>query len=197
MLAYKFRSSNQLSLIIDIVRCQRLHCSDWAIMNDPLEGCFYYSEDYSERLAPLTTAKQKYRVCALSKTFRNRLLWAHYASGFDGVAIEVDLPKHEFGHTFHDVVFQSRNPEADLHDDEPPQEKALFILKHKHTDWAYEEEVRIIQKAKHYQLKKPVTRIILGRRFNEERLPELRRVCEQSAVVLKHARLEDEGVFID
>jgi len=123
-------------------------------------------------------------------------LWAHYASGFDGVAVEVDLPKKDLGHTFHDVVYQSRNPEADLHGNEPTSKKAMFILKHKHTDWAYEEEVRIIQEDEYYPIIKPA-RIIVGHRFNTGRLPDLRHACEENNVLLKRTRLEDEGVFID
>ncbi len=60
MLVYKFRPSEKLDWVIDIVNNRRLHCSDWSVLNDPLEGCFYYSEDYSERLAPLVSAKKKF-----------------------------------------------------------------------------------------------------------------------------------------
>jgi hypothetical protein len=34
------------------------------------------------------------RICSLSKTFDSHLLWAHYASGFSGLAVEVELPDH-------------------------------------------------------------------------------------------------------
>jgi hypothetical protein len=30
-------------------------------------------------------------VCALTKSFDNHLLWAHYANGYSGVAIEVEI----------------------------------------------------------------------------------------------------------
>src|SRR6266850_5548679 len=116
MLAYKFRSSDQFDRIIDIVRNKHLYCADWSVLNDLREGFFQYSLDYSPLAQLLINAKKKYRVCALSKTFRKRLLWAHYAKGFDGVAIEVDLPTQDRGRHLFDVIYQSRHPAADLHD---------------------------------------------------------------------------------
>ncbi len=195
MLAYKFRPSEKLDKVIDIVQKKRLYCSDWSILNDPLEGYYCYSPHDSHRASLLTNTKKKYRICALSKTYGKRLLWSHYANGFDGVAVEVDLPTGDLGRTFYDVIYQSRHPEADLHDNQSLDEKALYILKHKHADWAYEEEVRIIQQEQYYELVKPVKSIIVGDCFNAERLRELHLLCEQHTIALKCARLEDEGVF--
>ena len=54
MLAYKFRSANQLEYAFDVVLNNRLHCADWRKLNDPMEGMFSYSHgsgdkrDYSE-----------------------------------------------------------------------------------------------------------------------------------------------------
>jgi Protein of unknown function (DUF2971) len=195
MLAYKFRPSDKLDRIIDIVENKRLYCSDWSILNDPREGFFQYSLDYSHIVPLLTHSKKKYRVCALSKTYRKRLLWAHYANGFDGVAVGVDLPTHDRGRNFFDVIYQSRHPAADLHDSQPLDKKALFILKHKHIDWADEEELRIIQQLEYYKLVNPVQCIIVGHRVNEDRLEQLRQLCQQHAAILKYAHLDDGGVL--
>jgi hypothetical protein len=194
MLAYKFRPSHPFDRIIDIVRNKHLYCADWSILNDPREGFFQYSLDYSHLAQLLINAKKKYRVCALSKTYRKRLLWAHYANGFDGVAIGVDLPTKDRGRNFFDVIYQSRHPAADLHDNQPLQNKALFILKHKHIDWADEEEVRIIQGPEYYKLVNPVLCIIVGHRVNNSRREQLRQLCQQYSVLLKYAHLDDGGV---
>jgi hypothetical protein len=194
MLAYKFRPSDQFDRIIDIVGRKRLYCADWSFLNDPREGFFQYSLDYSHLAQLLISAKKKYMVCALSKTYRKRLLWAHYANGFDGVAIGVDLPAKDRGRNFFDVIYQSGHPAADLHDNQPLEKKARFILKHKHIDWAYEEEVRIIQGPEYYKLVNPVQCIIVGHRVNGSRLEQLRALCQQYSVVLKYAHLDDAGV---
>src|SRR6185312_15116031 len=98
MKAYKFRSSSQLPFALDIMFNNRLHCSDWRNLNDPMEGMFAYSynatkeRDFKDEVASIVKHKQRLKVCSLSKTFDCHLLWAHYASGFSGLAIEVELP---------------------------------------------------------------------------------------------------------
>src|SRR5262249_29405140 len=47
---------------------------------------------YSDLIDEIIRSKKGLLVCALSQTFDCHLLWAHYASGFRGLAIEVDLP---------------------------------------------------------------------------------------------------------
>jgi hypothetical protein len=98
MLAYKFRSSSQLDFAFDIIFNNRLHCADWRNLNDPMEGMFAYSyrstdeRDYSEQVDEIIRHKERLLVSSLSRTFDCHLLWAHYASGFAGLAVEIELP---------------------------------------------------------------------------------------------------------
>src|SRR5205823_14520369 len=48
MLAYKFRSASEMQHAFDILINQRLHCSDWRKLNDPMEGQFGYSHNASD-----------------------------------------------------------------------------------------------------------------------------------------------------
>jgi hypothetical protein len=72
MLAYKFRSSSQIAFALDIVFNKRLHCSDWATLNDPNEGRFLHPAFSPEqaahalRLRQITHGKKAYRICSLS-----------------------------------------------------------------------------------------------------------------------------------
>jgi hypothetical protein len=201
MQAYKFRSAAQIAFALDIVFKQRLHCSDWSTLNDPMEGRFRYEPfspervQYAERLQQIIDGKKAYRVCSLSKTYHSRLLWAHYASGFDGLAIEVELPIEDDKGEIHDMIYQDRLPTVDLKRNLQSKDKALSILTHKHTEWSYEEEIRII-KEKHewYKLSTPVKCIIVGHRFNEALLEALRIVCEQKGISLKGTRVQKQGV---
>jgi hypothetical protein len=194
MLAYKFRSSSQIAWALDIVYEQRLHCSDWSILNDPMEGFFRYSPEGSRRLKALTNAKNKNKVGCLSQTYGSRLLWAHYASGFDGMAVKVELPLQDFERTYHSVIYEPALPNVDLQHDLSVDATARWILRHKHTDWAYEDEVRIIQHEEWYRLPKPVECIIVGHRFNKALLKALRLVCRQKSITLKCTRVENGGV---
>jgi hypothetical protein len=98
MLAYKFREPSQIEYALDILFNNRLFCADWTRLNDPMEGIFSYSHhttdetDYSELLDEIKIEKKRIKICSLSKTFDCHLLWAHYADGFSGMAIEVQLP---------------------------------------------------------------------------------------------------------
>ncbi len=150
MLAYKFRSANELHYALDIIFNNRLHCSDWRKLNDPMEGQFGYSyrttdeHDHSEEVTKIISHKRGFLICSLSRTFNSHLLWAHYASGFSGLAIEVELPEdaHDvkvveyrgvFGHVLFDSVID-------------PEQAAEQILSSKYKEWAYEQEVRILQR---------------------------------------------------
>src|SRR4051812_9219826 len=100
MRAFKFRASAQIEYALDILFNRRLRCSDWRRLNDPMEGLFAYStradEPYVQRMVKgIGEAKSQYKVCSLSADFQSHLLWSHYANGFDGVAIEVELPEHD------------------------------------------------------------------------------------------------------
>ena len=196
MLAYKFRSSSQIAFALDIVFKQRLRCSDWSTLNDPMEGRFLHSEHAeNSRLREITDGKKIYRICALSKTYASRLLWAHYASGFDGLAVEVELPMHHPGSQIHNVIYEDALPTVDVERNVSPLDAALYILTHKHSEWDYEKEIRIFQEKKEwYKLPKPVKCIIVGHRFNEALLEALRIVCARKRIILKHTRVEETGV---
>jgi hypothetical protein len=86
MIAYKFRSSTQIPLALDIIFERRLYCAEWQNLNDIVEGTVVMSSprDKAEEFQTHGAAVHKYmqglRVCSLSMTFDSHLLWAHYAS---------------------------------------------------------------------------------------------------------------------
>jgi hypothetical protein len=166
-----------------------------------MEGRFLYSlssheqVQHKERLQQITDGKKPYKVCSLSKTYKSRLLWAHYASGFDGLAVEVELPVPE--PRIHNVIYQDVLPMLDLQSNVPLEEEVPFILTHKHIEWNYEEEVRIIQKTEWYELRNPVRRIIIGHRFNEALFQALRIVCERKDITLNRTRVDERMGVVD
>jgi hypothetical protein len=194
MLAYKFRSSAQIARALDIIFERRLHCADWSTFNDPREGFFQYSPADQQKLQALRNAKQRYRICCLSKTIESRLLWAHYASGFDGLAIQVELPDHDHDVRIYDVTYEDVLPDVAYHPGIMIDDLALSFLRRKDREWGYEDEVRIIQQDEWYELSGPVKRIIVGHRFNKSLLRALRLVCSQENIVLKCTNIQDQGV---
>jgi hypothetical protein len=115
VLAYKFRSSAQIARAFEIIFEGRLHCADWTTFNDPREGFFEYTVGDNQKANAIRTAKRRFRICCLSRSYSSRLLWAHYAAGFDGLAIEVTVPDPSEHGPVYAVTYEEELPHADLH----------------------------------------------------------------------------------
>jgi hypothetical protein len=150
MLAYKFRSASELHFALDIILNNRLHCSDWRKLNDPMEGQFGYSyrttdeQDHSKEVDEIISHKRDLVICSLSKTFDSHLLWAHYASGFSGLAIEVELPDRAHNVSGRRIAWRIRP--CVVPSRHKPEQAAEEILSSKYKEWEYEREVRILQR---------------------------------------------------
>lgn len=201
MRVYKFRSSSQLPFALDIIFNNRLYCADWRTLNDPMEGMFVYSyqstdeRDSTEEVAEIVRHKKQLRVCSLSGTFDCHLLWAHYASGFDGLAIEVELP--ERSPVIRKVEYRGVFGYVSIGGSLTPSQAAEQVLSSKYREWEYEKEVRVLQREEWYQLEIPVKRVIAGHRMNPALFEALRIICERRNIVLNRTGIGDEGIDAD
>lgn len=201
MRAYKFRSASQFAFVLDIILNRRLFCSDWRQQNDPMEGMFAYSygsadeEDLSNRVAQIITQKKRLKICSLSKTFDSHLMWAHYAGGFDGVAIEVNLP--EDNPYVKEVRYRGVFESVSLSAQRPPEAVANQILSSKYDAWEYEKEVRILQHDSYFHLRDPVSRVIAGHRMPPALFEGLHIICSSLGIELCRTGIGDEGIDAD
>lgn len=201
MRAYKFRGSNQFDLALDIIFNKRLYCADWSKLNDPMEGSFVYSRssidetDYKTRIQEIIEKKQGIRICSLSKTFDCHLLWAHYASGFDGLAIEVDLPDRD--ERVKDVLYRGVFGHVAIERAQDPSRIAQEILSSKYQEWAYEREVRVLNHGEFFELSKPATRVIAGHRMKPALFEALKIICKSQGIGLYMTGIGDEGIDAD
>ncbi|AVW95469.1 DUF2971 domain-containing protein [Vibrio parahaemolyticus] len=201
MKAYKFRSSEQMSFVFDILFNQKLFCAEWHTLNDPVEGVAVYtgSSDSSESvqnfMEKVERAKTPLRVCSLSKTFDEHLLWAHYAGGFSGLAIEfeIDPGAPEVVDMEYRGVFANVNSD----DERDPNSIAKEVLSSKYSAWSYEKEVRILTTDTFYKLKHPITRVIVGHRMSQPLFDALRIVCEKLDIEVCRIAIGDEGLDAD
>lgn len=199
MKVYKFRSTEQISFIFDILMNKRLYCADWKNLNDPMEGMFAYSHrkdfDVEKKVKGIAESKQKYKICSLSKTYDNHLLWVHYANGFDGVAIEIELPNDS--HNIKELDY-NRGVFAgiDITENTNEEDVAKYILFSKNNVWAYEEEIRILHDSSFYENIK-VTRVIAGHRVQDALFNVLNMVCNQLNIKFGKVGIGDEGIDID
>jgi hypothetical protein len=194
VLAYKFRSSAQIARAFDIIFERRLHCADWTTFNDPREGFFEYTIGDNQKANAIRAAKRRFRICCLSRCYSSRLLWAHYAAGFDGLAIEVSVPDPSDYGPVYTVTYEEALPHADLYPGDFDAQ-ALSFLRRKDSEWCYESEVRIIQEDVWFQLPSPVQRVIVGHRFDKALLQALRTVCQSKHITLQRTTIEDREVI--
>ncbi|WP_208020486.1 DUF2971 domain-containing protein [Vibrio viridaestus] len=140
-------------------------------------------------------AKQPLRVCSLSKTFDDHLLWAHYASGFSGVAIEfeIDATEDEVVDITYRGVFAGVN-ESNSAD---PSSVARAVLSSKYDAWSYEKEIRILTTDIFYKLKNPIKKVIAGHRMSQPLFDALIIVCEKLDIEVARTGIGDEGIDAD
>ncbi|MGR5129962.1 DUF2971 domain-containing protein [Photobacterium swingsii] len=198
MKVYKFRGPEQMDFVFDILFNKRLFCASWHTLNDPVEGLSVYSYENSKSesseafMQKVESEKSPLRVCSLSSTFDEHLLWAHYASGFSGVAIEFDIDPNEF--EVIDVTYRGVFATVNCATDSEPQAVAKEVLSSKYDAWKYEKEVRILTTDMFYKLKNPISRVIVGHRMPTPLFDALRIVCEKLDIEVARVGIGDEGL---
>ena len=201
MKAYKFRGADQIPFALDIMFNNRLYCADWTRLNDPVEGTFVYSyasdsgNDYKKEVDKIIEEKKKLKVCSLSLTFDCHLLWSHYASGFSGLAIEVELP--DDNPEVKVVDYRGVFAFVSMEQHRNASETADRVLSSKYNEWAYEKEVRILKRGEWFDLPSPVRRIICGHRMNPSMFEALRIICERKEITINRIGIGDEGLDAD
>lgn len=162
---YKYRSVNNLSFLLDILVYNRLYLASYSELNDPLEGAYRISNgvNYDNWLELFHTEKQAIRICSLSKTYNNMLMWSHYADSHKGCCIELEL-KSKKGIIEKPVEYVETIQELRGEDS---LKEAIDILSRKLKCWLYEQEVRLLKeiprdsrKSKFIKIK--IVRIYLG-----------------------------------
>ena len=155
----RFRESVDFERVRRIIVAKELYCCDWRCLNDYLEGTYrLVAGDAGEWCGPLLArikaSKGHWHVCSLSRAFSSSLMWAHYADGFSGVAIEFKAMKpiqvqglYKVHYDNTPIVVPNNNLDPGL-----SEELAKTILLRKTKCWKYERESRILARCTTYHL---------------------------------------------
>lgn len=197
MLAYKFRTVEDLNRVTDILINRRLWCADVQSLNDICEADIRVGDDRGREIQlfefgmKVSKAISEWRVCSLCKNFDHELLWAHYANGSRGVVIEVSLPPTDaITVTYNDnFVFLSH------YIDNGVDVAVRAALTRKKTAWQYEQEVRVLARKQFYDLTDPVRRLIIGPRVEPEIVRALAKLCAAQSIPMERAIVADWGVY--
>ncbi len=201
MKAYKFRSVENFHFILDIILNRRLYCSTVEQLNDFREANAQMGNQMAgtqQEMRELLEFSEKamkevncLKVCALSKTYKKHLLWGHYAGGYKGVAIEVELDESEITNIAYEKDYRSW---SDLIKQCSPEEAARKLLSSKFDDWVDEEEVRVISRSEYYSLSRPITRIIVGAKTERTVIDALSLICSDLGIGLERMQISESGI---
>ena len=183
MLLYKYRALSNPESALDILLNQRLYCSRYSELNDPFEGLFsetirnpigdsavQYPFGSFGLLVPSGERKRtksvarslddlplesrdQIRICSLSASAYDVLLWSHYAEGHNGIAIEIDVSGLEA--TIHEVKYINKLPQHTSYSLGYSLLNVLSLeqlLTKKTKHWKYENEYRLLCKDKYFDL---------------------------------------------
>lgn len=164
-LLYKYRGINNFQFLIDILVNKRLYACHYAMLNDPMEGIYYYNSRDGELLKnhmeEIKTVKNTLKICSLSKNRNNPLMWAHYAQEGKGINIGVQLKTENA----EKVEYKKDSLIANLNFNIRDDNAAKIILKNKSNAWRYEKEMRVFTSKEYVDI--IIKEIIFGTRTDE------------------------------
>ncbi len=104
--------------------------------------------NWDQRLsAAIETRIAQFGVVCLTPQWDSRLMWAHYANDGQGFCIEyeVDWGKQQPNFRYVPVVYASETPSFCISEAMfTPHQFLQRVMASKHSDWAYEQEVRLV-----------------------------------------------------
>ena len=165
---YKYRSLQNIERLFDIIINQRLYCSVFTKLNDPMEGFFWHSRSLSKkRLNEIMKEKFSYRICSLSQSWQDIGLWTFYADEGRGCCIGVESTDD----TWKKRVIQYDNdlPNFDELKNNYGEIMAIeSILNTKLCRWSNESEIRFIKQTRNKYMPIRIRKVILGYKMNKE-----------------------------
>lgn len=162
MKVYKFRSLENFEYTADILLNKRLFASDFRKLNDPMEGAFKLLPDIDKKLSDaIIEAKSDLRICSLSTSMSNPLMWAHYANDFKGICVEIEIDENKLKKVTY--VNNILSATENLIDNYYWAER---ILTTKFRQWEYEKEYRFLTNDEYIE-NINITAIYFGIRISE------------------------------
>lgn len=192
---YKYRDFKNIEYLIDIFRENELHASTYDKLNDPMEAFFNYKKLDKNLLEAIKTEKLKNKIVSLSKSYKNILMWTHYADEHRGIVMGVTIDAKD------DLVIKPIIYQKDLHffenkDSDCIESFAQKVLTSKLCPWSYEEEVRVLTTSNTVTIK--IKKIYFGIRTPKNYIDMIKKYCVPSEIeceYITHDNLNKEFGF--
>ncbi|MCQ2132005.1 MAG: DUF2971 domain-containing protein [Bacteroidaceae bacterium] len=191
---YKYKS---IDYIEDVIINQRLYCSQFDELNDPMEWAFTSNQN-KDSISKLIkdTEKDKWRICCLSKSEQYGLMWSMYGDSHHGVCLEVEvstdsyyIPYSQFDSNqqcYHQWIYGEiiyKNTCAEVNID---QKTIVNVLWTKSKQWEHEQEIRFVSKLTQDETKKylqvKVNKVFLGRRMTSDIACYINKLCKYADI---------------
>lgn len=189
MKLYKYKSFIDFEFTADILINRRLYASHFKELNDPMEGDFSPDSDL-EYNKLVEKEMNLIRVCSLSKGMSSTILWAHYADGFKGICIEIDIndsiiEAHKINYgPFNPVPFDNYRGMHGNEEIYSPRDWAKAALTGKYEEWEYENEYRLFSNSKYIDNGLKITAVYLGTRISKTYEDILKRIIDEDIKII-------------
>ncbi len=162
MKLYKYLSNPEW--IEKILETEEFYFSDWRKLNDPMEGFFRYFPDYHSRedIDKIVRMKELWKICCFSLTYKEVLMWSHYAKNHEGICVEIDIDdERNNAITFEPIEYI---PRIGILKNKTPNIDSKQLLSRKIQNWKYEKEIRAFFDSTEEGTQKvgKITKVILG-----------------------------------
>ncbi len=185
---FKYRTLNNFERIVDILINHRLFGSNYHQLNDPMEGHFKDSTNNKLLRKDVYDKLDNTYICSASTSFKNALLWSHYANGHNGICIEFDVKSKQWEP--YNVKYVTDLPDLKRVTDY----KSLLLCKS--SLWKYEEEIRFLKektpKSRPY-MNISIIRLYIGLKCEHKTL--LKKLCTKLNIEVTELKKEDIPFF--
>ncbi|MCP4229678.1 MAG: DUF2971 domain-containing protein, partial [bacterium] len=142
---FKYRVLEPWEYLLDILVNRRLYAAHFEDLNDPMEGTFTYTKTQVNPgfIRKLVEKQSRLRICSLSRTHNNTVMWSYYAAGHKGIVLGVEVdPGQEDVLSIEEVEYAERITFEAYHGSDPDND-AKRILSKKLSGWDHEGEIRV------------------------------------------------------
>lgn len=165
---------------------RRIKVSTLDTLNDPFELMPYRRYGFDKRQyynKVFRDISKKWGLLCFSRSWKEQLLWSHYAEGHKGIALGFELTQDKVLEVKY-TPNQKRTRFELTNNPKENEEKFLNLAKVKYQEWEYEKEYRILIKLDGcieddglyfmpFGDRLKIKEIVLGCRFNDENKKEI------------------------
>lgn len=202
---YKYRDFNEYSL--NLIKNQKIYLSNFMEFNDPADPPIRLDKDLFDRTYETT---QHIKICSLSSSNDNILMWSHYSNSHKGFCIQYDFrninlieifknknailkkvlykDKINFSSLYGFLLSDFQRQIGNINEYYESMENNpdfLYLFYTKYTPWKYENEYRVLSFGNfNIFIDIPIKSIFIGKDAEEHNIEEIRKIIKNKNIEL-------------